>query len=67
MIVAHWSRNSSPNCIDQSPRRKIVNQLFRKLPVFYGTRRFVTVFKKPANDPYPEPDESSPHPHTQYF
>jgi hypothetical protein len=29
--------------------------LVKKLPAFYGTKRFITV--SPVNGPYPEPDE----------
>jgi len=34
-----------------------VTQLLNKLPTFYGTRRFITVFTRA----HPEPDESSPY------
>jgi hypothetical protein len=39
-----------------------VAQLVNKLPVFYGTERFVTVFIRSATGPYPEPHKSNLHP-----
>jgi hypothetical protein len=39
----------------------IVCQLVKKLPAFYGTRKFITVFAQLATGPNPESDESSPH------
>jgi hypothetical protein len=38
-----------------------VAQLLKNFPIFYGTRRFITVFTRAATGPYPEPDESSPY------
>jgi hypothetical protein len=34
-------------------------QLVRKLPAFYGTRKFITTFNNPATCPYLETDKSS--------
>jgi hypothetical protein len=58
------------------PRRRVLlekptgSQLVKKLPAFYGTRRFVTTFTgaHPHSQvlttcPYPEPARSSPYPH----
>jgi hypothetical protein len=39
----------------------IVVQVVKKLPAFYGTRRFITVLKVLATGPYPESNASSPH------
>jgi len=39
-------------------------QLVKKIPAFYGTRRFIKAFTISATRPYPEPPQSSPHPHT---
>jgi len=36
-----------------------VPELVEKLPVFYTTRRFTTVFARARNCPRPEPQESS--------
>jgi hypothetical protein len=38
----------------------LVCQLMKKFSTFYGTRRSITLSNKPANCPYPEPDESIP-------
>ena len=37
-------------------------QLVKEFTEFYGARGFITVFKKLATRPYPEPDKSSPRP-----
>jgi hypothetical protein len=37
-----------------------VAQLLKNFPIFYGTRRFITVFTRVLTGPYPEPDQSSP-------
>ena len=37
--------------------------LVKKFPVFYGNRRFITAFTRAATCHFPEPDQSSPHPH----
>jgi hypothetical protein len=39
-------------------------QLVKKFPAFYGTRMFITAFTSAAICLYPEPDQSSPYPHT---
>jgi hypothetical protein len=39
----------------------MVTQLVKKFTVFYETQNLITVFKKTATGPYPEPHESSPH------
>jgi hypothetical protein len=44
----------------------IIAQLGKKYPTFYGSRSFITVFKS-TTEPYPEPDESSPYPHTPFL
>jgi hypothetical protein len=36
--------------------KTIFAQLVKKLPIFYGTRRFITVFTRAAILPYPEAD-----------
>jgi hypothetical protein len=41
-------------------------QLVKKFPAFYGTRRFITAIKIPANSPNPEPARYSPYP-TSHF
>jgi hypothetical protein len=41
-----------------------VAQLVKKFPAFYGTRRSVHSSQQPATRPYPEPDEFTPHSHT---
>ena len=43
--------------------RVLPEKLVKKFPVFYGTRRFITTFQKPATCPQPQPDQSSPCPH----
>jgi hypothetical protein len=35
--------------------------IVRKFLKFYGTRRFIAVFRELATGPYPEPDNSSSH------
>jgi len=40
----------------------IVIQLVKKLPTFYGIRRFITMFTRVRHCSYPELDSSSPHP-----
>lgn len=40
--------------------------LVTQLVTFYTTRWFTTVFAVPLTGPYPEPSESSPHPHTMF-
>jgi len=40
-----------------------VAQLFKKLPIFHGTQKFITVKKDPTNGPYPEASEHSSIPH----
>ena len=42
-----------------------VYQLFKKFPAFYGTRRFITAFTSARHLSHPEPDQSSPYPHTK--
>jgi hypothetical protein len=42
----------------------IDGQLDKKYPAFYGTQRFITVFKRATIGHYPEPVESSSCPHT---
>jgi len=39
----------------------MVAQLVKKFPASYGTRRFITMFIRATNGPYPEPELSSPH------
>jgi hypothetical protein len=46
--------------MDQSPPSEA--QLVKTFPAFYGTRRFSTVFTRYHHGPYPELDESDPHP-----
>jgi hypothetical protein len=38
-----------------------VAQLLKNFPIFYGTRRFITVFTRALHWPYPEPDQSRPY------
>jgi hypothetical protein len=40
----------------------IVDQLLKKLPSFYGTQKSIAMF----TGPYPELDESTPHPHSVF-
>ena len=35
-------------------------QLVEKFSAFYGIRRSIPAFTKPATRPYPEPDQSNP-------
>jgi len=48
--------------MEQSPWSKI-NCLphVQETPRIYGTWRFISALTRPADDPYPEPDESSAH------
>jgi hypothetical protein len=47
---------------DVIKKTKVI-QLVSIFPAFYGTRRFITVYlQESAIRPYPEPEESSPHP-----
>jgi hypothetical protein len=39
-----------------------VTQLLNKLPALYINQKFITLFTRLVTDPYPEPDESNPHP-----
>jgi hypothetical protein len=41
-------------------------QLVKEFPAFYETQRFITVFKEPLTNPFPELDESNPHPPIQF-
>jgi hypothetical protein len=34
----------------------------KNFPAFYGTRKFIIVFARAPDSPYPEADESYPHP-----
>jgi hypothetical protein len=38
----------------------------QKFPAFYGTRRFIAVFTKPATGSHSGPDEYNPHFKTQF-
>jgi hypothetical protein len=49
------------------PEKLIVAQLVKKLPAFYGTRRFMTVLTGAHHLSYTEPDESSPRPTTPFL
>ena len=42
-------------------------QLVKKFSAFYGTRSFITAFKRPATYPYPEPARPSPHFPSQFL
>ena len=54
---------SMSNSMDQSPSWEVTGpQQLKKLPAFYGTRRFSTALPKPATCPYLQPDRSSPCP-----
>jgi hypothetical protein len=37
-----------------------ISQLVKNFLAFYWIRRFITTFTRPANCPFPEPDQSSP-------
>ena len=39
-------------------------QVLKKFPAFYETRRFITAFTRVRHLSYPEPDRSSPCPHS---
>jgi hypothetical protein len=45
----------------------VAAQVGNKFPAFYGTPRLITVFTRATTGPYPEPDESSPHPLTLFL
>jgi hypothetical protein len=59
--TAHWVRNLIWH--KRTPWSRVrneklpVSQLLKNLQIFYGTRRFITVFKEPSTGPNPEPDE----------
>jgi hypothetical protein len=38
-------------------------ELVNIFPSFYGTQRFITMFARACHLTYPNPIESSPHPH----
>jgi hypothetical protein len=40
--------------------KPIVCHTLQEFLAFYGTPRFITMFKKPSSWPYPETDKSSP-------
>jgi hypothetical protein len=48
--------------MEQSPGGANRAQIIKKFLAFTGTQRFILVFTKLANDPYPEADESNPPP-----
>jgi hypothetical protein len=49
-------------------QKLIVVQLLKKFPAFYETRKFIIIFShKPATGHYPEPYDSSSHPHTLFL
>lgn len=43
---------------------KWVAQLVKKFSTLYRTWKFISISQQPATGPYPEPEESSPHPPT---
>ena len=43
---------------------KLTVQVLKRFPAFCGTRRFTAAFTKPTTSTYPEPDQSSPFPHS---
>jgi hypothetical protein len=45
--------------LEKSP----IVQPLKKFPAFYGTRRFIAVFKKPPAGPYPERQQFNPYHH----
>jgi hypothetical protein len=49
-------------CIRDQFEKIIVYHVKNPPPSFYLNRRFITCSQKLATGPYPEPDESSPHP-----
>jgi hypothetical protein len=56
------SRTDNPITKELYPRRKVIfDKLVKKLPTFYGTRRSLCS-RESSTCPYPEPDESNPHP-----
>jgi hypothetical protein len=42
-----------------SPGKLTVDQLVKKFSIFYGTRKFITVFTEPATGRCPKPEESN--------
>jgi hypothetical protein len=43
-----------------------VTRQLKKFPAFYRTQKFTTRWQETVTGPYPEPDESSPHPTTHF-
>ena len=52
--------------MEQNPSWEANRFSVKKFPAFYVTRRFITAFTRAPNCPYPEPDRSSPFPHTPF-
>jgi hypothetical protein len=58
LILGHLLTYSWSSALLEEPS---ILQILKNLPVFYGTRKFITVFTKPSTAPYPEPDQSNPY------
>jgi len=57
----------SPILMQQRIEEKLIAQLVKKLPALYKTWRLIAVFTEAHHWTLPGPDESSPHPHPQFF
>jgi hypothetical protein len=60
-----WSRRMM-KVESMEVNRKVV-QLVKKLPAFYKTQTFITIWHESATAPQPEPDQSSLHDHTLFL
>jgi hypothetical protein len=53
--------------MEKSPCEELkITQLVKKSPAFYGSPRFITIFKDLSTGPYPEPN-ASVHNFPNYF
>jgi hypothetical protein len=44
-----------------------IAQLLKNFPIFYGTGRFISRFKRSSTCSYPEPDKSNPYHFTVFL
>jgi hypothetical protein len=64
ILISDMFSASAYRAMQQSPSCEAESYLVTKFDNFYGTRRFTTLLKEVVINPYPEPDESSPHTYT---